>query len=84
MGCVSVSRLRWQVANYRLRAPWGHDSCALTGWATVFLMVGLFEEFLTREYLQYTLACGIGFSVFCISAPYTGIQELSVGCSCSL
>lgn len=34
---------------------------ALTGWAVAFLMVGLFEEFLNRGYLQYTLACGFGF-----------------------
>ena len=34
---------------------------ALTGWAVAFLMVGLCEEFLNRGYLQYTLACGIGF-----------------------
>ena len=34
---------------------------ALTGWAIAFLMVGLFEEFLNRGYLQYTLASGIGF-----------------------
>jgi len=34
---------------------------ALSGWAIAFLMVGLFEEFLNRGYLQYTLASGIGF-----------------------
>ncbi len=34
---------------------------ALTGWAIAFLIVGLCEEFLNRGYLQYTLACGIGF-----------------------
>ena len=34
---------------------------ALAGWAVAFLMVGLFEEFLNRGYLLYTLACGIGF-----------------------
>jgi len=34
---------------------------ALAGWAIAFLMVGLCEEFLNRGYLQYTLACGIGF-----------------------
>lgn len=35
--------------------------CSLIGWAIAFLMVGLFEEFLCRGYLQYTLASGIGF-----------------------
>jgi len=30
-------------------------------WAVAFLMVGLFEEFLFRGYLQFTLASGLGF-----------------------
>jgi CAAX protease family protein len=30
-------------------------------WATFFLLVGLFEEFLLRGYSQFTLARGIGF-----------------------
>lgn len=30
-------------------------------WGITFLMVGLFEEFLCRGYLQYTLASAIGF-----------------------
>ncbi len=30
-------------------------------WAFLFLAVGLFEEFLFRGYVQYTLATGIGF-----------------------
>jgi membrane protease YdiL (CAAX protease family) len=30
-------------------------------WALVFLLVGLFEEFLLRGYAQFTLARGIGF-----------------------
>lgn len=30
-------------------------------WAVMFLLVGLFEEFLLRGYSQYTLARGIGF-----------------------
>jgi CAAX protease family protein len=30
-------------------------------WGVVFLLVGLFEEFLCRGYVQYTLASGIGF-----------------------
>jgi len=34
---------------------------ALTRWAIAFLMVGMWEEFLNRGYLQYTLACGFGF-----------------------
>lgn len=31
------------------------------GWTVVFLMVGFFEEFLFRGYLQYTLTTAIGF-----------------------
>ena len=34
---------------------------SLAGWAGAFLLVGLFEEFLCRGYLQYTLASGMGF-----------------------
>jgi membrane protease YdiL (CAAX protease family) len=34
---------------------------SLMGWGTAFLLAGLFEEFLCRGYLQYTLASGIGF-----------------------
>jgi len=30
-------------------------------WALMFLLVGLFEEFLLRGYLQFTLARGVGF-----------------------
>jgi membrane protease YdiL (CAAX protease family) len=33
----------------------------LFGWAIVFVIAGLFEEFLLRGYVQYTLATGIGF-----------------------
>jgi membrane protease YdiL (CAAX protease family) len=32
-----------------------------TFWAAMFLLVGLFEEFLLRGYTQFTLARGIGF-----------------------
>ena len=32
-----------------------------TFWAVMFLLVGLFEEFLLRGYTQFTLARGIGF-----------------------
>jgi membrane protease YdiL (CAAX protease family) len=34
---------------------------SLAGWGIAFLLAGLFEEFLCRGYLQYTLASGIGF-----------------------
>lgn len=34
---------------------------SLTAWGITFLLVGLFEEFAFRGYVQYTLASGIGF-----------------------
>ena len=34
---------------------------SIVGWGIACLLVGLFEEFLCRGYLQYTLATGIGF-----------------------
>ncbi len=34
---------------------------SMLAWGIAFLMVGLFEEFLNRGYIQYTLASGIGF-----------------------
>src|SRR5215475_6144386 len=34
---------------------------SLAGWSIAFLVVGLFEEFAFRGYLQFTLASGIGF-----------------------
>jgi uncharacterized protein len=34
---------------------------SVAGWGITFLLVGLFEEFLCRGYLQFTLASGIGF-----------------------
>jgi uncharacterized protein len=34
---------------------------SLAAWGATFLLVGLFEEFTCRGYMQYTLASGIGF-----------------------
>jgi len=34
---------------------------SMLAWGIAFLLVGLFEEFLNRGYIQYTLASGIGF-----------------------
>jgi len=34
---------------------------SLVGWSIAFLLVGLFEEFAFRGYIQYTLTSGIGF-----------------------
>lgn len=39
----------------------GHLARFAAFWAVMFLLVGLFEEFLLRGYLQFTLARGIGF-----------------------
>ena len=66
-GSVAISFLMFSL--YGLHAfAFGH--LALHGWrilrfaafwAAMFLLVGLFEEFLLRGYLQFTLARGIGF-----------------------
>ena len=66
-GSVAISLL--MLSLYRLHAfAFGH--LALHGWrilrfaafwALMFLLVGLFEEFLLRGYLQFTLARGTGF-----------------------
>ena len=42
-----------------LRGPalWGYAAL----WVVVFILVGLFEEFLFRGYAQFTLAMGVGF-----------------------
>ena len=34
---------------------------SMAAWGVAFLLVGLFEEFLCRGYIQYTLSSGIGF-----------------------
>jgi membrane protease YdiL (CAAX protease family) len=45
---------------------------SVIGWGIAFLLVGLFEEFLCRGYIQYTLGSGIGFwpSAFVMSALF--------------
>lgn len=43
---------------------------SVLGWGLAFALVGLFEEFLCRGYVQYTLASGIGYwpAAFIVSA----------------
>src|SRR5215472_12565123 len=45
---------------------------SLVGWSIAFILVGLFEEFAFRGYVQYTLASGIGFwpAAFLISGLF--------------
>ena len=52
---------------------------SLLAWGMTFLMVGLFEEFGFRGYLQYTLASGIGFwpAAFVISGLFGLIHLLA-------
>jgi uncharacterized protein len=59
---------------------------SMLAWGIAFLMVGLFEEFLNRGYLQYTLASGIGFwpAAFVMSflfgfGHYFNANETAVG-----
>lgn len=49
-------------------------------WAAVFLLVGLYEEFLLRGYAQFTLARGIGFwpAAILLSAEF-GLLHVSNG-----
>ena len=50
-------------------------------WAVVFLLVGLFEEFLMRGYALYTLSSGMGFwpSAFLLSAIFGGVHLRNPG-----
>lgn len=66
-GLVAMTAL---LASLRLAGVYDFGSLAAHGaalardaalWAVVFLLVGCFEEFFSRGYLQYTLATGIGF-----------------------
>jgi hypothetical protein len=45
-------------------------------WAVLFLVVGLFEEFVTRGYTQFTLTQGIGFwpAAILLSAAFGAIH----------
>jgi membrane protease YdiL (CAAX protease family) len=56
---------------------WSHAS----GWAGVFLLVGLCEESALRGYLQYTLTRGIGFwwGALLLSALFGGIHGVNPG-----
>jgi membrane protease YdiL (CAAX protease family) len=60
---------------------------SILAWGIAFLMVGLFEEFSDRGYLQYTLASAIGFwpAAFVTSASFAlghafNPNENAVGC----
>jgi len=57
-----------------LRGPqlWGYAVL----WGVVFVLVGLFEEFLFRGYAQFTLATGIGFwpAAIALSAGFGAIH----------
>ena len=57
-----------------LRGPavWGYAAI----WVAVFVLVGLFEEFLFRGYAQFTLATGIGFwpAAAAISAAFGAVH----------
>lgn len=50
-------------------------------WAVLFLMVGLFEEFLTRGYTLFTLAQGMGFwpAAVLLSAAFGGFHLSNSG-----
>jgi uncharacterized protein len=50
-------------------------------WAAMFLLVGLFEEFLFRGYTQFTLTRGIGFwpAALIGSCAFTAVHRLNPG-----
>jgi CAAX protease family protein len=50
-------------------------------WLFFFILVGLFEEFLFRGYLQFTLADGIGFwpAAWILSLTFGGLHRLNGG-----
>jgi len=50
-------------------------------WALFFIVVGLFEEFAFRGYLQFTLADGIGFwpAAIILSVSFGGVHLLNKG-----
>ena len=54
----------FMLGDYRITGLALHGSALFSGlaaWSIAFLVVGIFEEFFSRGYLQYTLASGIGF-----------------------
>jgi uncharacterized protein len=50
-------------------------------WAAMFLLVGLYEEFLFRGYTQFTLARGIGFwpSALATTIAFTAVHRYNPG-----
>jgi membrane protease YdiL (CAAX protease family) len=50
-------------------------------WAFFFLLVGLFEEFAFRGYLQFTLADGIGFwpAAWILSLGFGAVHLMNKG-----
>jgi len=50
-------------------------------WAVMFLLVGLFEEFLFRGYTQFTLARGVGFwpAALIGSCAFTAVHRFNPG-----
>jgi len=67
LGIVEISVLVGGIAAFRGYSfgPLAEHGAAILGWALLwalfFVLVGLFEEFAFRGYLQFTLADGIGF-----------------------
>ena len=80
LGIVEISALIGSIAIFR---GYSFGSLAVHGtailrwtllWALFFVLVGLFEEFAFRGYLQFTLADGIGFW------PAACVLSLGFGC----
>jgi CAAX protease family protein len=87
LGLVEISVLIACIAafgGYKLGALELHGSAILRWalvWAFFFLLVGLFEEFAFRGYLQFTLADGIGFwpAAWILSLGFGAVHLMNTG-----
>lgn len=78
IGCIALFR------GYSFGALAVHGSAILKWallWALFFVLVGLFEEFAFRGYLQFTLADGIGFwpAAWVLSLGFGGVHLMNKG-----
>jgi membrane protease YdiL (CAAX protease family) len=78
MGCIAMFR------GYSFGPLAVHGSAILKWallWALFFVLVGLFEEFAFRGYLQFTLADGVGFwpAAWLLSLGFGGVHLMNKG-----
>jgi hypothetical protein len=86
-GFVSISAVIlaiFALRGFNLTGIATHGSAAAFSgieWAAVFVVVGMFEEFLLRGYAQFTLTMGIGFwpAAFLLSAVFAALHSQNGG-----